>query len=365
MSTMSDGSILSFIDRNQIPFSRNLLILLYILHFTNPSTKHITDKFLHLQHHTGQDDQGNEVYDIGFDDIYLVAYWVVMFTFLRSFLMKWVWGPFGRYVLKMGKKAEIRFTEQSWTFHCCTTSFICGMVIFYKSPYWNDIDNVYRGWPHDDLPGYFKAYYLIEVGFWLQQIFVLNIEEHRKDHYQMLSHHIITCCLMIGSYYYYYSRIGNLILIIMDCSDIFLTGAKLLKYGGFNVLCDITFILFLVSWIVCRHGVYNYLFHHAWYKALDLMADAKCVEGVVAKRCWSPMVVNTFYSLLAGLQLITIIWMYFIVKVAYKVVTGTGAEDVRSDSEDEDEEEDPKEKQPVEENKDQDSEKKDSKPKSK
>lgn len=334
-----DGSILKFIDDNQIPFSRNLLILLYLLHFTNPSTKHITEKFLHLQYESGKDENGQPLYDIGLNDIYIVIYWVVMFTFLRSFLMKWLWGPFGGYVLKMGQKSKIRFAEQSWSFYCCTISFVCGMLVYYYSPYWGDLDNVFKHWPHDNMSQYFKAYYLVELGFWLQQIFVLNIEEKRKDFLQMLSHHIITCCLLIGSYYYYYIRIGNLILVLMDCSDIFLTGAKLLKYGGFNFLCDLTFILFLVSWIVCRHGLYNYLFYHAWHNALDLMADAKCVEGVVTKRCWSPLVVNTFYSLLAGLQLITIIWMYFILKVAYKVISGTGAEDVRSDSEDNDEEE--------------------------
>ena len=41
-------------------------------------------------------------------------------------------------------------------------------------------------------------------------------------------------------------------------------------------------------------------------------------------------------GLLGGLQIITCIWMYLILKVAYKVVTGSGAEDVRSDEDDTD-----------------------------
>ena len=128
----------------------------------------------------------------------------------------------------------------------------------------------------------FKTYYLVSMGFWLQQIFVLNVEKPRKDHYQMFSHHIITCLLIIGSYYYYYFRIGHLILMIMDSVDIF-GSSKMLKYAGFSNACDAMFLLFLVSWIVLRHGVYNYIFYHAWYKSVDLMKNGQCVEGLMQK----------------------------------------------------------------------------------
>lgn len=48
----------------------------------------------------------------------------------------------------------------------------------------------------------------------------------------------------------------------------------------------------------------------------------------------------TFVTLLSLLQVITLVWLYMIFRVAYKVVTGTGAEDTRSDDEDEGAEED-------------------------
>jgi len=43
--------------------------------------------------------------------------------------------------------------------------------------------------------------------------------------------------------------------------------------------------------------------------------------------------------MLAALQVVLLIWFIMIVRVAYKVITGKGAEDVRSDDEDEEEEE--------------------------
>ena len=57
------------------------------------------------------------------------------------------------------------------------------------------------------------------------------------------------------------------------------------------------FLLFLVSWIVLRHGVYNYIFYHAWYKSVDLMKNGQCVEGLMQKD--------------VGLQLLLIhFWVY-------------------------------------------------------
>ena len=198
-----------------------------------------------------------------------------------------------------------------------------------------NIDHLYLHWPNHNMTAGFKKYYLISMGFWFQQVFVLHIEKRRKDHYQMLSHHIITCCLMVGSYNYYYFRIGHIILMIMDSVDILFSGAKILRYLGYSKLCDLMFFCFLMSWIILRHGLYNYLYYHAWTKASSLMPDAKCIPGVLQRRCWTNTVINTFLGLLGGLQIITIVWMYLIAKVAYRVVTGQGAEDVRSDESDE------------------------------
>jgi hypothetical protein len=70
------------------------------------------------------------------------------------------------------------------------------------------------------MTGLFKLYYLAQFGFWLQQILVINIEERRKDHWQMFTHHIITGLLLIGSYGYYQTKVGNVILCLMDVVDL-------------------------------------------------------------------------------------------------------------------------------------------------
>ena len=51
---------------------------------------------------------------------------------------------------------------------------------------------------------------------------ILNAEARRKDHWQMMAHHVITVILVIGSYSYNYTRVGCLIMFLMDLCDVFL-----------------------------------------------------------------------------------------------------------------------------------------------
>ena len=48
------------------------------------------------------------------------------------------------------------------------------------------------------------------------------MEERRKDHWQMFTHHIITNSLLYASYTYHHTRVGILVLVLMDVVDIFL-----------------------------------------------------------------------------------------------------------------------------------------------
>jgi len=67
-----------------------------------------------------------------------------------------------------------------------------------------------------------KWYYLVQFAFFLQQLFVINIEARRKDHWQMFAHHIFTTALLFCSYGFYQTKVGNVILCIMDVIDIIL-----------------------------------------------------------------------------------------------------------------------------------------------
>ncbi len=302
-----------------------------------PSLRPYTAKFIYLQYRqhslNSTTASNSDLYHIGNDDIYFIITWVVALTFIRAFLMDYVLYPLATFFNITKKKQIQRFIEQGWSVFYYVTSFSIGLYLYYFTPYFLNSKEIYNNWPHYELSGGFKSYYLIQLSCWFQQIFILNIEKRRKDHVQMFSHHIITIGLVSASYFYYFTRIGHVILILMDFVDIWLSAAKMLKYIGFTKACDFFFLIFLVSWIVLRHGVYNYLY----YITLFDIKGGHCDDPFNNNkhiRCYTDGILNMFFILLGLLQFITIIWMVLILKVLYKVVTGKGADDIRSDDED-------------------------------
>ncbi|GMF97730.1 transferase activity, transferring acyl groups protein [[Candida] boidinii] len=317
------------LDTYQISVSFLLISLIHLLSIIPNKYNNFFKKFYTLQYKNN----ATNLYGIGIDDAYFLAYWVVCLIFIRSFLMVFLLQPLAHYFKIHKFKAIERFREQGWSTIYYSVSWFCGIYLYYKSDYFFNLNNIYKNWPIKELEFWYKNYYLIQTACWFQQIFVLNIEEKRKDYLQMFSHHIITTILCVSSYNYYFSRVGHVILIIMDSGDIFLSGAKMLKYCGFEHLCDIAFVLFVINWIILRHGCYNLVFYHAVTKAMKIM-DGNCIDHPENEICYTDSAMNFFFILLGGLQIITIFWLFMILRVAWKVISGNNAEDVRSDDDD-------------------------------
>jgi hypothetical protein len=91
------------------------------------------------------------------------------------------------------------------------------------SPYFTNLRNLWTDYPTTTITATVKWYYLVQFAFWIQQIIVVNMERYRKDYWQMLIHHLITCTLLFTSYNFYMTRVGNVILCLMDVADIVLS----------------------------------------------------------------------------------------------------------------------------------------------
>ncbi|KAI0751568.1 longevity assurance proteins LAG1/LAC1 [Daedaleopsis nitida] len=231
---------------------------------------------------------------------------------------------------KKMQRSVIRFAEQGWSVVYYTAQFSFGLYVHVLLPtdLLNPID-VWTDYPHIPLAAPVKFYYLLQTAFYMHQVLIINAEARRKDHWQMMTHHVITVALMVGSYFYNYTRVGCLIMVLMDLCDIFLPLAKMLRYLGMSTLCDLTFVVFLLSWLITRHVFFilvikttweaTYIIPHIWDPSRSDYMTKEIFLG--------------FFAMLVSLQVIQLVWFWMICRVAYRVVTGKGAEDSRSDDE--------------------------------
>ncbi|CAO3566786.1 unnamed protein product [Mortierella alpina] len=208
------------------------------------------------------------LYGKGWDDLYMVLVWVMIWTALREAAMTFVFIPLGQHFgvgenLKKSKKAPssvlktsangetettmssemkikrkkeeharkgklLRFAEQGWLvlYDGCMWTF--GMCLLYNSQYWSDTTYYWRDYPKTQLDATMKWYYLVQFAFWLQQLLlaILGIEKRRKDFLEFMIHHIITCLLIGFSYSFNLTSVGHAVLCAMDLSDIVLAVCK-------------------------------------------------------------------------------------------------------------------------------------------
>lgn len=235
-------------------------------------------------------------------------------------MMTYVFTPLGKLNGISKPKALLRFAEQAWGFTWATSSWSIGMYLFYKSEYWMNISKFYSNWPETRLDPTLKLYYLIELAFWIQCILALNLEIKRKDYLQMFGHHILTSTLLIGSYCYHTTRVGHVILTLMDFADISLPLAKMLKYTGHQTLCDSTFVVFLISWFSTRH-----------YPLIKIILGAHRQQPIETASGYN--ITYLFVWLLSGLELVICVWSLAILRVLWKILRGGNADDTRSDTE--------------------------------
>jgi len=306
-------------------------------------------------------------YEKGYLDACFVLTWVILFSIIREVAMSYVLAPVARHLMygpwatrpakgdttasvngagnghsaqQISKQEEgrrerrvTRFSEQGFIMIYYLVYWSFGMYIYVNSPMapFNPHE-FWRGYPHTPLPAPVKFYYLTQLAEWCHQVIILNIEARRKDHWQMFSHHIITIALMAASYAGNFARIGTMILLLMDFCDWIFPIAKMLRYVGFDTAKDVAFVIFLVSWFITRHVLFGTVIYSVYRDAHDFIP-----------KVWSPskgLFLSRdahigFLALLLSLQVLLLIWFWMIIVVALRVVLGQGAEDVRSDEEDE------------------------------
>lgn len=97
-----------------------------------------------------------------------------------------------------------------------------------------------------------------------------------------------------------------------------------------GLIGDVTFLVFVVSWIYTRHYILiRIVFSIYKYIPQDIQFIWDPSRGHIASRS----LFYSFLGLLTALEIILIIWLYMIIKVLWKVVRGQPPEDTRSDSE--------------------------------
>ncbi|GMH26201.1 hypothetical protein Nepgr_028044 [Nepenthes gracilis] len=241
------------------------------------------------------------------------------------------------------KRRKLRkFKESAWKCVYYLSAEVLALCVTYNEPWFTNTRNFWVGpgdqvWPDQKIKLKLKGLYLFAAGFYCYSIFALVFWETRRSDFGVsMGHHVATLILIVLSYICRFARVGSVVLALHDASDVFLEVGKMSKYGGAEALASLSFILFVLSWILLRLTYYPFwvLWSTSYEVVLTLDKEKHPVEG--------PIYYYLFNTLLYCLLVLHIYWWVLIYRMLVKQIQARGqlSDDVRSDSEGEDEHDD-------------------------
>lgn len=219
-----------------------------------------------------------------------------------------------------------KFREACWRFVFYLSAFIGGFAVLYDKPWFTDTLEIFNGFPKQTLLDSQYWYYIIEMSFYCSLLFSVAFDVKRKDFKEQIIHHLATLNLLAFSWCCNYIRVGTLVMLIHDASDVLLESAKMFNYAGFTTICNSLFVLFTIVFIITRLVIFPFwIIHCTWFYPVLF---------------FPPFFGYYFFNvMLIVLQMLHIFWTYLILRMVKKFIFGNMVGDERSDHEEEEEEE--------------------------
>lgn len=170
-------------------------------------------------------------YGKGRNDFVFVAFYIIVLSFTREFLMQRLIRPIAIHYGIRSRGKQNRFMEQAYTAIYFAVFGPLGLLVMSRTPVWYfNTEAMFEGFPHLTNDGLLKTYYLLQASYWAQQAIVLCLllEKPRKDFKELVGHHIVTLALIWLSYRFHFTHIGLAVYITHDISDFFLAVSLLI-----------------------------------------------------------------------------------------------------------------------------------------
>ncbi|RTE84084.1 hypothetical protein BHE90_001405 [Fusarium euwallaceae] len=299
----------------------------------NPSESNPVHKFLFPSYPVGPETPGGPIkYAKGRDDFAFVFFYIIFFSFTREFVMQEVLRPLARYWGLASRGKQTRFMEQAYAIVYFIFIAPLGLYIMKGTPVWFfNTRGMYEDFPHKTLTGDLKFYYLFQAAYWAQQaiVLVLGMEKPRKDANEMILHHIVTLSLIGLSYRFHFTHIGIAVYITHDISDLFLAVSKVLNYLKSPITVPF-YVTFMGVWIYMRHYI-NLRIIYSLFTEYKTVGPYELNWETEQYKC--PLAQAITSTLLIALQSLNLVWLYYVLRVAYRITVYNEQRDARSDDE--------------------------------
>lgn len=254
---------------------------------------------------------------------------------------------FSKIFHKYSVRIQRKLSENLYYSIAYCLSFACGLLTWTLEDWRIDLFGpllveLWSPYP-PPLSTFFRCYYILELGYYLGSLaFLLLADTKHSDFLEFFIHHVATILLVYISYSFRYVRIGLVILVLHDASDVLLYSTKCVYYLGYRPFDSIMFIAFAVVFYFTRLFVFPRIIWGVAVDVIRLILRDHTFSGFASY--WPVHFSHYFVCLfaLSTLEILHCFWFSLILKMIGRVVFASFEKlreegDIRSDDEDESE----------------------------
>ncbi|XP_063044050.1 ceramide synthase 2 [Engraulis encrasicolus] len=213
-----------------------------------------------------------------------------------------------------------KFKEASWRLAFYFGASLGGLLALYDKEWFYDTRQMWVGYPKQSMLESQYWYYMLEMGFYCSLLLRITFDVKRKDFKEQVIHHLATLILLSFSWCANYIRVGTLVMLVHDASDVLLESAKLFNYAKWETTCNSIFVVFAIVFLVTRLIIFPFwIIHCTWVYPLN---HYPAFFGYYF-----------FNAMLVVLLLLHMFWAYLILRMVKKFLFGSLTKDERSDNE--------------------------------
>jgi hypothetical protein len=233
-----------------------------------------------------------------------------------------------------------------YVFRLMYHSFISlyGVVAFYDKEWWTTgqggTRSLFQGFPYHPIDPHMAWYYLLQSAYNLDALvslmeisFVLSRRakqqpgrrrwlpqiqwspDVRGDFKEMFIHHVVTNLLIVGSSFCRLTRIGSMVFLVHDLSDIPVDCSKLANFVKYKKTTIACFVIMVLVWMATRLYVLPFVIFYAALTESQYVLDQRLSPLLYI--CYR----HFFYGLLAFLILLHVTWFGMFLRIFYTMCT--------------------------------------------
>ncbi len=140
----------------------------------------------------------------------------------------------------------------------------------------------------------------------------------RGDFREMMAHHLVTNALIFFSSYYRLTRVGSMVFLVHDLSDVPVDMSKLANFVKWKITTIVCFVGMVVMWMITRLYIFPFVICRA-----VLLESYEYLVGNGGSL--DPAMYNAyylfFYALLCSLVLLHVTWFLILLRIGWTLVS--------------------------------------------